>query len=605
MSVFGEMELIEGYVSPEVRVRWELKRDAAQASGKKPPPMPRPRPTWRIKCKPHIGMMMKRLFPSLTNQMGIYHLAHTPDNARNLAWFTLRYPMDVDPAAVLFDTAERHRVSAELLHELYDSGVRPHPAGIRLREDVDWWPLQLRAAEAGHIRSRMILGDDVGLGKSGSAILWLMKQGRFPAVVVTLTSLPEQWELEAIPQFTEGVTTHIITKGTPYDVRRRRAPGRRIHTLQPLPDILILSWSKLAGWAETLVEMGIKDVVFNECQELRGGEEVARWQAAYHLSVNAERVLGDSATPFYNYGEEFWNVAEVISPGELGTKEEFRATWCTTNEAGKVVIADPVAFGMYLRETGLMLRRTREEADRELPGGKPLRIPQRVHADAKAVDQMSGDLAALARAILKDTEDFRGQKLTASGQFDMKMRQACGIAKAPSVAEFVKLLLESEEKILLYGHHREVYSIWGEALMDYHPVLYTGSESIAQKRESKRQFTHGGSRVMMIANRAGAGLDGLQKVCHVCVVGELDWSPGVIEQMIGRLARDGQKKRVLAYFAIADTISDRKMGDTLGVKHEQIEGVRDLKRGIFELQNDGGHIRSMAQEYLKSKGYPV
>jgi SNF2 family DNA or RNA helicase len=599
------MELMTNWVSPLAQFNWEFKRDRALEKGKKPPAMPRPRPTWRIKTEPHIGMVMKRLFPSLATQMGTYHLAHTPENARNLAWFMQRYPMKVRPAATLFDEAKRHREAALRLKDLFTGTSHPAPNAARLRSGFDWWPLQLRAAEAGHIRGRMILGDAVGLGKSGSSILGLMKQGRFPAVVVTLTSLPPQWELEAVPKFTEGLTTHIIRQGTPYDLRERRGRGRQPKTPGPVPDIILISYSKLAGWAEQLVDMGVKDLVFDEVQELRGGEDVARWEAAHHLSVNAERVLGNSATPFYNYGDEFWNVAEVVSPGELGTREEFSATWCTTNEAGKKVIKDSVAFGTYLRESGLMLRRTRAEADRELPGGDPLRIVQHVNADHKALERMSGDLAALARAILKDTEDFRGQKLQASGQFDMKMRQACGISKAPFVAEFVKLLLESEEKIVLYGHHRECYSIWGEALMAYNPVMYTGSESIAQKRISKRMFEEGGSRVLMLANRAGAGLDGLQKVCNICVIGELDWSPGVIEQMIGRLARDGQEKRVLAYFAIADTIADRKMADTLGVKSEQIEGVRDLKRGIFELQNDGGHIRAMAEEYLRSKGYPV
>jgi hypothetical protein len=47
------------------------------------------------------------------------------------------------------------------------------------------------------------------------------------------------------------------------------------------------------------------------------------------------------------------------------------------------------------------------------------------------------------------------------GDFDWKMRQATGIAKAPYVAEFVKLLLESEQKVVLFGWHRDVYDDLG------------------------------------------------------------------------------------------------------------------------------------------------
>jgi hypothetical protein len=57
------------------------------------------------------------------------------------------------------------------------------------------------------------------------------------------------------------------------------------------------------------------------------------------------------------------------------------------------------------------------------------------------------------------------------------MRQATGIAKAPYVAEFVRLLLDSEQKVLLFGWHREVYNIWLHALREFKPLLYTGTES--------------------------------------------------------------------------------------------------------------------------------
>src|SRR3546814_3105109 len=74
-----------------------------------------------------------------------------------------------------------------------------------------------------------------------------------------------------------------------------------------------------------------------------------------------------------------------------------------------------------------------------------------------------------------------GEKMNAAGEFDALMRQATGVAKAPFVAEYVRLLCESGEKVVLFGWHREVYAIWQEKLKDLKPVLYTGSESESQK----------------------------------------------------------------------------------------------------------------------------
>lgn len=186
------------------------------------------------------------------------------------------------------------------------------------------------------------------------------------------------------------------------------------------------------------------------------------------------------------------------------------------------------------------------------------------------------------------------------------MRQATGIAKAPYVAEFVRMLLESESeaKVVLAGWHRAVYDIWLEELKAYQPVLYTGTESERQKEESKRKFIDGLSQVLIISLRSGAGLDGLQySGCRTVVNGELDWSPAVHEQLEGRLDRDGQPGSVLSYYLISDFGSDPVVADVLGVKRQQLEGLRDPdgQRGLARLDTGGAHVKRLAEEFLKRK----
>jgi len=78
----------------------------------------------------------------------------------------------------------------------------------------------------------------------------------------------------------------------------------------------------------------------------------------------------------------------------------------------------------------------------------------------------------LAKVILSSTQEFQGQKLRATEEFNIMMRQATGIAKAPYVAEFVRMLVESGESVMLYGWHRDVYNIWLERLAEFNPVMY-------------------------------------------------------------------------------------------------------------------------------------
>lgn len=155
----------------------------------------------------------------------------------------------------------------------------------------------------------------------------------------------------------------------------------------------------------------------------------------------------------------------------------------------------------------------------------------------------------------------------------------------------------------MFGWHREVYAIWQEKLAEYNPVMYTGSESPSQKQAAKDAFVAGQSKVMLISLRAGAGIDGLQHVSSTVVFGELDWSPGVHEQCIGRVHRDGQTEPVMAYFLISDNGSDPIVSEVLGVKREQIEGVRNPDENLVERIDTGeNQLRRLAAEFLKSQG---
>jgi hypothetical protein len=252
-----------------------------------------------------------------------------------------------------------------------------------------------------------------------------------------------------------------------------------------------------------------------------------------------------------------------------------------------------------MKESGIMLRRTRADVGRELP--ELMKVPHRIDANLSELDKVSANCAELARTILKQNEKFRGEKMQASEMFANLLRQATGIAKAPYVAEFVRLLVENGEPVVLYGWHREVYSIWLDKLWELRPLMYTGSESVVAKNYAKNEFMAGRTKVLIMSLRSGAGVDGLQGIGRTVVFGELDWSPGVHEQCIGRIHRDGQKDKVLAYYLMAEHGSDPEVARALGMKKEQIEGLRQEKPEelVSRLQTDGGHIRRLAEMYLQ------
>ena len=552
---------------------------------------------WEFDCEPQVKARARRVFAKMTSRASdVLRISDTPENCRDIQWFLQRYPLDVRSADLeyLAAGADRHRELETRLADLL-AGVAEVPA-IELAKPARGY--QLFAAEACRVRGGLMLADDVGVGKTVSGLLPIAVPENVPAVFVAESHLVRQME-EKLNEFLPGRVTHRIRKGRPYELLQDSAKlGLRPDVL---PDVLVISYHMLRGWAETLGVFA-RYAVFDECQRLRRPESNI-YQAAKHLAGKVSMRMGLSATPIYNYGNEFYWVIECLLPGVLGTREEFLREWCGGRD-DKAVINDTDDFGDYLRREGIMLRRTRKDVGREIPPVQ--RIVHTVDCDAQVLEKLSGDAIALARTILAHNEQFRGEHRQAAAEFDNMMRQATGIAKAPYVAEFVRLLLESGEKVLLYAWHREVYRIWTERLAKYNPLLYTGSESAPQKELSKRLFIEDRDRnLMMMSLRAGAGVDGIQKVCRTVVVGELDWSPGVHDQCIGRVARDGQPDPVVAYFLLSEDGADPVMAEVCGVKAEQREGVINPGGPLVErIESGENHIRRLARELLSKRGKP-
>ena len=549
---------------------------------------------WLIVCEPHVRGRLKRVFPRVAQHAADrILLSATPENTRDLEWFLQRYPMAVSHADELRTRSAQHEDMERRLADMLAQRT-PLPdfeLALPPRE------YQREAAAMLAVRHGLLLGDDVGLGKTVSGICSMTQDVNLPALVVCQTNLPGQWAAE-ISKFAPNLRTHVIRSGKPYSLVRS-GRSRQADLWDEPPDVLIINYHKLRGWAEELAGV-VRYVVFDECQQLRSGDSQI-YHAARHVARKARLTLGLSATPIYNYGSEFFWVVDALLPEALGTRDEFLREWCTPERNGKSSISDTERFGAFLRREGILLRRTRGDVGRELP--RLTKIIQTVENDTDVLERISGDAAALARTILAHNERYRGEKMQAAGQFDLLVRQATGIAKAPYVADFVRMLAETGQRVLLFGWHREVYSIWMEKLAGLNPVLYTGSESPKQKEAAKQAFESGESRVLIMSLRSGAGLDGLQHCCTTVIFGELDWSPGVHEQCIGRAHRDGQQDPVFAYYLVSEEGSDPIVSDVLGVKREQIEGVRNPGIGMAErIEPADGHVRRLAEAYLTRQG---
>lgn len=527
------------------------------------------RPVWILDVEPAVRMRIRRIFGRVQlTRTTVVTINDTNEVCRDLTWFMDRYPLthaDEASAARLHAGTIAHEQTEATLTALAEGThqaelLLEHEPAKTAREYQRTAVQQLRA------RRRLMLTDEVGLGKTFTGLLALAPADARPALVVPPTHLPPRWVTELEEAF--PAMTYDVAKTTKFPVK---------YVMEDLPDVLIVPYSKLEGWAPHLAGR-VRTVIFDEVQDLRRGVVTIKGKAAAQVAEQAKYALGLTATPVHNYGGEIWNIYDILAPGELGTREEFNREWVSTYTGQNAVIAEPDALGSYLREQGLMLGRTRKDVGRELP--KTVKVPMVVDSDYDALADVETSARALAETLLSDTATPQ-EKFQAAGEIDWQLRRATGVDKATYVADVVRMVLESEQRVVLFGWHRDVYDIWMGRLADFHPRLYTGSESPKQKQDAVDAFTADWDddaddqcRILIMSLRSGAGVDGLQKVARVAVFGELDWSPQVHEQAIGRLRRDGMgDDPPVAYFLYSAEGSDPPMLDVLQVKRQQAEPI--------------------------------
>lgn len=570
---------------------------------------------WVIMCAPHVAIKIKRLFPRVKLQdTGAIAIADTAEVAREIEWVLDRWPMEMEGSvrARLLRQADRHRETETAIESILTGGRRLDGLGW-LEPELPPREYQQQAGDILLTTGRLLLLDVLGLGKTFSGMLMWRDQVRaLPALVVVPTHLAQQWAKKEIPKFFPMLKAHIIKRGEVYvPAHTREMNGHD-------PDILVITYSKIAKWVDYLLEANIRSVIFDEIQDLRRRES-QKYAASKAIADQAELKAGLTATPVYNYGGEIYNIVDVLAPGVLGTREEFNREWGGGGDKERV--REPKALGTYLRDTGVMLRRTKKDVFGQVPP-EPERLIHEVDVDEDEIDAKLAGSVGLAEMLVKRNakplELMRG-----GGDFDWRMRHATGIAKAAPVADFVEMLIESgsddDEQnerqierfgrawrpVVLLGWHHGVYDIWAERLKRFAPGFYTGRESDTQKAKSVTRFLQGDTPLLIMSLRSTTGLNGLQDVCNTMVFGELDWSPGFHDQGIGRLDRPGQEfNPVVAYFCMAEYGSDPVVAEVNGSKRMESGAVVDPDAELFGVQeqpDSAERIQRLAADFLRRR----
>jgi superfamily II DNA or RNA helicase len=450
-----------------------------------------------------------------------------------------RSQLDMVPAfRAVLGKMEIARIETTLLPDGLQATLRHY------QEDGFHWLARLASWGLG-----ACLADDMGLGKTVQALALLLHRASLgPALVIAPTSVVANWAAECA-KFAPRLLPRIY-----------RGPGRA-SLLENLgkDELLITSYAIAVRDVAELGAIQFSTLIIDEAQSVKNAL-TRRFRAIRDLQADFRLAL--TGTPIENHLGELWAIFRLVTPGLLGSWEQFRQRFAVPIErqhdrkrqAGLARVLRP-----------FILRRTKAEVAPELPARTEmnqtieLSPTERRLYEAARIEAMES-LAKTAPSAVGDEARQRIKILAAL----TRLRLLCchprlvvkdSTAGSAKLAALVELLTELRDE----GHRALVFSQFTSFLDLARPLLaqaglrtltLDGSTPAAEREERVRAFQAGTADAFLLSLRAGG--TGLNLTAATYVI-HLDpwWNPAVEDQATDRAHRIGQDRPVTVIRMVA------------------------------------------------------
>lgn len=502
------------------------------------------------------------------------------------------------PAALLDGTAAR----ALKEHDRTVGASRALDAEIEVPapEGLDYLPFQ-RGAIKYICRApkprRVLLGDDMGVGKSIETIGYLNLSRAETVLVVCPASLKINWQRELERWLVEPRQIWIVDSD-------REVPTDA--------EIVIVNYERLIRDAVLQQLMGwFWDVLICDEAHALKSPKAKRTQAVLGAGKRQKGLLHRcgtflalTGTAMLNRPIELWTLLTALDPQGFPDKHQFGIRYCAgqqkrigwDREKHEPKMAWDFSGASNLAELQdkmrgrCLVRRTKAEVLPELPPKRHELIvldPARARAPLAAQQALwqarGGDrlVQALEGAWQRrDRAEWEAQVAELVAELEVAFgelsaeRAKIAAAKVPLVVEHVRGVLEHHEvpKLVVFGHHHEALDKICDGL-DVPQVRIDGRTALSARQEAVDRFQGDDSVRVMVAGirAAGEGLT-LTAANHV-VFSELDWTPARNAQAEDRLHRIGQKNMVLVQQLVFDGSLDALVAKVLVHKMQVAEQV--------------------------------
>ena len=367
---------------------------------------------------------------------------------------------------------------------------------------ITLYPHQEEAKQFLLYRRRCILADQPRVGKTLPTAAAALEH--LPAIIVCPSIAKTVWEA-AFHNLDPSVPVRVVTG--------------RLQAAEPITaGVTIVNYDILSCVTDYA---GIQTVVFDECHRLKNPKG-QRTKAALLMMKKVPRIYMLSGTPIPNRPIELWPILHGLGIFTGGYYDfaamyanMWRAPWGMDVSGASNIKQLKALMSLYV------LRRKKEDVFMDYQQPQVSLITFDLPVDKKEQEFDADALVANPNAIMA----FEGLAEI--------MREA-GMRKIKPAAEFISVLLDTGEPVVVFAHHKDVVHGLVEELKYHKPVVVVGDTPSAKRDKNIAAFQAGKTKCIVgniAAMSEGVDLSAADTIVFV----ECTWSTSALEQASSRV----------------------------------------------------------------------
>ncbi len=447
--------------------------------------------------------------------------------------------------------------------------------------DHYWYQIETVKHVLKYFRGRILLADEVGLGKTIEACMlikeYLMRGLIKRVLILTPTSLVSQWHEELSNKFGLSFAT------TDHEDFRQNKSFWMDHPMI----IASINIAKSKKNFEQITHIEHDLVVVDEAHHMRN-RSTLNWKLVNTLKKRFIFLI--SATPVQNNLIELFNLITLLKPGFLKTEREFRKKYIASGKPKMPKNSETLR--QLLRE--VMIRNTRSLIDVKLPPRyattimiESLPLERQIYNQISSLVRQGYKDESLDRFSLTNLQMRAGSSFFSLEELLIKIRER-NHSLNEQIAKILSLLSELKysekenmlmelirkkpgDKKIIFTHYRKTLEYLADFLRKEGICFtqFSGDMSNALKDKAIDDFREHGE-VLLSTEVGGEGRN--IQFCRTIINYDLPWNPMRIEQRIGRIHRIGQTNDVFIFnFCLKGSVE------------EYILNILDKKINMFEL----------------------